>query len=396
MAVLSEQISDFLSKSSWIRRMFDAGAEMKNKYGEDNVFDFSLGNPDLPAPEGVRRGLERMASRAEEPYAFGYMPNPGFPDLRNRLAANLSSEQAMEVSQEDVMLTCGAAGGLNCLLRSVLEPGEEVICPKPYFVEYGFYLANHGGSLKPVPTRSGDFRLDLEEMEKAFTSRTRMVLINSPNNPTGQVYSEQELRELGDLLQRMNAQSSRPILLVSDEPYRFLCYDGQEVPSVLRFYENSVVVSSFSKSLSLAGERIGYVLLHPEMRFKQELMSGLVYTNRILGYVNAPTMGQQILEEALGEEVDTSVYAHRRNRLRDILTQAGYSFTAPKGGFYFFPQAPGGDDVRFTEILREEMILAVPGSGFGGPGHFRLSFCVPDKVIENAADGFSRAMQRMG
>ena len=395
MAVLSEQIGDFLNKSSWIRRMFDAGAELKRKHGEDRVCDFSLGNPDLPAPQGVRRGLEKIASRAGEPYCLGYMPNPGFPGVRDRLAEYLTTEQGVSVAREDVMLSCGAAGGINCLLRAVLEPGEEVICPTPHFVEYGFYLSNHGGTLKPVPAREDDFSLDIEAIERAFTERTRMVLINSPNNPTGQVYSESELKQLGDLLRRKNAESSRPVLLVSDEPYRFLTYDGHEVPSVLQYFENSVVVSSFSKNLSLAGERIGYVLLHPDMPHKTELMDGLVYTNRILGYVNAPTLGQQVIDEALGEEVDTSVYVRRRDKLADILSQAGYEFHAPKGGFYFFPKAPGGDDVEFTRVLQDELVLAVPGSGFGGPGHFRLSFCVPDRVIDNSAPGFQRAMERI-
>jgi len=395
MSVLSEQISDFLTKSSWIRRMFDAGAELKQKHGEENVFDFSLGNPNLPAPAGVRRGLERIAARAEEPYSFGYMPNAGFPEVRDRLAEHLTAEQGVRISKEELMLSCGAAGGLNCLMRSVLEPGEEVICPRPYFVEYGFYASNHGGTLRTVPVKEDDFQLDIDAIEQAFTNRTRMVLINSPNNPTGQIYSEKELQELGELLKRKNAESKRPVLLVSDEPYRFLTFDGHEVPSVLRFYDNSVVVSSFSKNLSLAGERIGYVLLHPDMPQKKELMDGLVYTNRILGFVNAPTLGQQILEDALGEEADTSVYAGRRNMFQEVLDKAGYEYMDPKGGFYFFPKAPGGDDVEFTRILQEELILAVPGSGFGGPGHFRLSFCVPDRVIRDSAPGFQRAMERM-
>jgi aspartate aminotransferase len=357
------------------------------------VFDFSLGNPDLPPPKSVAGALHAIADQSERPYAFGYMPNSGYPAVREKVAEALAMEHGLEIAPGDVLMTCGAAGGLNALLRAVLEPGEEVVCPAPFFVEYGFYAANHGGVLRPVPAVPPDFRLDLERMAEAVTEKTRVVMINSPNNPTGQIYSEQELRSLAEVLRDRSSGRERPILLVSDEPYRFLTYDGAEVPSILKLYEQSVVVSSYSKSLSLAGERVGYLLVNPGMEGKQELMDGLVLTNRILGFVNAPAIGQQVLERALGSQVDLSIYERRRRLMCSVLEQAGYEFSPPKGGFYIFPKAPGGDDVAFVGRLQEERVLAVPGSGFGFAGHFRLSFCVDDRIIENSAESFSRAVR---
>ena len=391
MRLLSNQIEDYLEKSSWIRRMFEAGTELKKQHGEENVFDFSLGNPDVPPPVEVGTALRSIAETADRPYAFGYMPNSGYPSLREKMAESLAREQEMPISAEDVLMTCGAAGGLNSLFRAVLEPGEEVICPAPFFVEYGFYASNHGGVLRPVPALPPDFRLDLDRMDEAVTEKTRIVLINSPNNPSGQVYSQQELQGLAEILKRHSKGRDRPILLVSDEPYRFLTFDGAQVPSILPLYEQSLVVSSYSKNLSLAGERVGYLVLNPGMEGKQTLMDGLVLTNRILGFVNAPAIGQQVLEHCLGSQVDLGVYERRRRLLRQVLEAAGYEFEPPKGGFYFFPKAPGGDDVAFVNRLQQERVLAVPGSGFGYGGYFRMSFCVPDRVIENSADSLARA-----
>ena len=392
MSLLATQVNEFLEKSSWIRKMFEAGRELKKQHGEDRVFDFSLGNPDLPPPAVVGQALHRIADQADRPYAFGYMPNAGFPRVREKLAHHLSREQGTGVGAEDILLTCGAAGGLNCLFRTILEPGEEVVCPSPYFVEYGFYLSNHQGVFKTVPT-TADFHLDIEAIDNALTERTRMVLINSPNNPTGQVYGREEIEALGRLLLARSSGRKRPIFLVSDEPYRFLTYDGAAVHSILPAYPYSAVVSSFSKNLAMAGERIGYVLLNPSMENKDILMDGLVYVNRILGYVNAPTIGQQVLEDALGFEVDVSRFERRRELMQQVLQDAGYRFTSPRGGFYFFPQAPGGDDVEFVRRLQDELVLAVPGSGFGAPGYFRLSFCVPEEVIERSASGFAKAKE---
>ena len=391
MSLLSSEISETLSKGSWIRRIFEQGAEMKKIYGEDKVYDFSLGNPDLPSPGVVGECLAELAARATEPFAFGYMPNAGHPHVREALAAQVAMEQEAPVTGTDLLLSCGAAGGINAFFRAVLTQGDEVICPRPFFVEYGFYVGNHGGRLVTVPTLP-DFDLDVPALLAAITPKTRVVLLNSPNNPTGVIYSEKTIQALADGLMAENAKREKPILLLADEPYRFLTYDGAHVPSIMNIYPYTVVVSSFSKNLSLAGERIGYVALAPQMPGKEELMAGVVFANRILGYVNAPAIGQAILLKALGQQVDSSVYAERRDAMAKVLGDAGYEFVMPKGAFYFFPKAPGGDDVAFVEKLCKERVLAVPGSGFGMPGYFRLTFCVGTKVILGAAEGFKKAI----
>ena len=393
MSVLAKNVAADLANASWVRRMFEAGIQLKAKYGAENIYDFSLGNPDLPAPPAVQQGLRDFCEHAGEPFAFGYMPNGGFPWLREKLAAQLSGEQGVRLGAEDVILTCGAAGGLNAFLRAVLEPGEKVLTFAPYFVEYGFYVSNHGGTLEAVPSKPDNFAPDLAALERAIDEKTRVVLINSPHNPTGAIYSRADLTALAALLENKSQQYGRPIWLVADEPYRFLAYDGAEVPSVLPLYPYAVAVSSLSKNLSLPGERVGYVMLAPQMPEKAELMAALTFTNRILGFVNPPVVGQHIMAAALGSSVEREVYAARRAAMAEVLTGAGYEFFMPRGAFYFFPKAPGGDDVAFVSRLMEERVLAVPGSGFGWPGHFRLAFCVDEKVIRDAAPGFARAAQ---
>ncbi|MBQ9452117.1 MAG: pyridoxal phosphate-dependent aminotransferase [Desulfovibrio sp.] len=391
MSILAESVSGYMQNASWIRRMFEAGGQLKARFGADKVYDFSLGNPDLPAPPAVARGLRDFAAHAEEPFAFGYMPNGGFAWAREKLAAHLSKEQGVALTAEDVILGCGAAGMFNAFLRAVINPGEEMLGIAPYFVEYGFYVANHGGTFRAVMSKKDNFAPDLNAIEEAITPNTRVLLINSPNNPTGAVYSKKELTAIADLLTTKSQQYGRPIWLVADEPYRFLAYDGTVVPSVLPLYSYAVVISSFSKNLSLPGERVGYAAASPLLPERAELMAALALTNRILGFVNPPVVGQHIMAAALGSQVALEVYAARRKAMADVLTAAGYEFHMPSGAFYFFPKAPGGDDVAFVNALLEERVLAVPGSGFGCPGYFRLAFCVDEKVIRNAAEGFARA-----
>ncbi len=394
MAILSAQVQDYMSRSSWIRRMFEAGIELKKKFGADNVCDFSLGNPDLPPPACVCQGLREIADEADTPFAFGYMPNFGYPHVREALAKEVSREQGVAVDPASLVITCGAAGAINAFYRAVIEPGDEVLCPSPYFVEYGFYVENHGGKLTTAPARPGTFDLDVDALEAAITDKTRVLLINSPNNPTGVVYPKETLVALCEMLKRKSAGRARPIFLLADEPYRFLAFDGVEVPSLLPLYPHTVVVSSFSKNLSLAGARVGYALVNPAMPERDELVGGIILANRILGFVNAPALAQKLLAKALGSQVDVNIYAARRDAMKKVLDEAGYSYPMPRGAFYFFPQAPGGDDVAFVSLLTEERILAVPGKGFGCPGHFRLAFCVGEDVINRSAEGFKRAMQR--
>lgn len=393
MPVISPQISNHLEHSSMIRRMFEAGIALKKEHGADKVCDFSLGNPDLPAPPAVVDAMRELAERSDEPLFFGYMPNGGYPWAREALADFLSKEQNLALSSHEVILTCGAAGGLNAFFKAVLAPGDEVLVSAPYFVEYGFYVGNHQGSFKAVNSLPLTFQLDLDAVAAAITPRTRAVMINTPNNPTGQVYTEDSLKALAGILSRKSAEYGRPIFLVSDEPYRFLTFDGVTVPPLLPLYEYAVVVGSFSKSLGLAGERIGYLALSPDMPGRERLEAALMMTNRILGFVNPPAVGQHLMTAALGSQVDVQIYARRREAMAKVLRGAGISFAMPQGAFYFFPEAPGGDDKAFAARLVDELVLAVPGTGFGGPGHFRLAFCVAEEVILRSAEGFKRAAE---
>lgn len=395
MSIISSQMSEYADKGSWIRKMFEQGTQMKAEFGAENVFDFSLGNPDLPPPSGVRNALVSMAERMDQPFSVGYMANAGYPDVREAVAEKASAEQGVKVSGEDLIMTCGAAGGLNSFIRTVINPGEEMLGVAPYFVEYGFYTENYGASFRSVMSNPDDFSLDLEAIEREIGEKTRAFLINSPHNPTGAVYSEDEIKALSDILRKKSAEYGKPIFLAADEPYRFLAYDGATVPSILKHYEHGVVVSSFSKNMSLPGERVGYVLVNPEMKEKREVLGGLTLANRILGYVNAPAIGQKLLLNTLNDQVDITVYDHRRKAMAKVLDNAGYEYSMPKGAFYFFPKAPGGDDLAFVELLRQQKVLAVPGRGFGGPGYFRLAFCVNETVINNAAQGFKKAIENL-
>ncbi len=393
MSLLSKQVGEYLEKASWIRKMFEAGAELKQQFGPENVFDFSLGNPDLPPPRAVKTALEELAARLDQPLTLGYMPNAGLPGARKALAGFLSREQEVELGPGDLVITCGAAGGINALFRALFEAGDQVVCPAPYFVEYGFYAENFQGRLVPVKCKPITFELDLGALEAAISPRTRVVLINSPNNPSGRVYSREELKKLVDIIQRKSLEQGRPIFLVADEPYRFLVYDQVQVPSLMAMYDYAIVVSSFSKSLSIAGERVGYVAVNPRMPEKQELINGITLTNRILGFVNAPVIGQILMEKALNSCVDQRVYQQRRQAMADVLEEAGVEFSMPGGGFYFFPQAPGGDDQVFTRKLFEQKVLVVPGTGFGYPGFVRLAFCVSEEIIRRSGQAIKRAVQ---
>ena len=391
MQLVNSQIRKDMQDASWIRRMFDAGLELKQRVGPDKVFDFSLGNPDVPPPPAAASALRALSDRALEPLGLGYCPNAGLPTVRAAHARKISAEQQVALEARHVVLTCGAAGGLVTLFRAVLEPGDEVLCSAPYFVEYGAYAGHFGGVLRTVPSRDPDFALDVAALEAAIGPRTRVVLVNSPNNPAGSVYGAATLAALGAALARKNAGRERPVFLVSDEPYRALAYDGVAVPPVLPVSPFAVVVGSFSKSLSLAGERVGYLAVSPAMPDAPLLVDALTMTTRTLGFVNAPILGQRLVEALAGESVDVAIYDRRRQAMAAVLRRAGIEFSLPKGAFYFFPKAPGGDDQRFVNLLLEENVLAVPGRGFGTPGHFRLTFCVDETVIARSGPSFERA-----
>jgi aspartate aminotransferase len=391
MAVAKKMLH-FMENSSWIRKMFEEGARLKKIHGAENVFDFSLGNPNVPPPDAVRQKLAEIVSRCQ-PGMHGYMPNAGVPEVRRALSEYLSREHCMALSTDHIITTCGAAGALNIIFKALLDPDDEVLVSAPYFVEYGFYADNHGGVLRTAPTRA-DFSLDMDQIEAAVGPRTKVVLINSPNNPTGQIYSGESLRELGGLLERKSRQYGRTIYVVSDEPYRKIVYDNRVVPCPFDFYPNTLIATSYSKELSLPGERIGFVAVHPHAEDLSALLGALALANRILGFVNAPALMQYLIAELQGMTVDVSIYQRKRDRLVGELQDAGYDLIVPPGAFYLFPRSPLADDVEFVRLLQEENILTVPGSGFGGPGHFRIAYCVDDPTIEGSIPGFKRAIER--
>jgi aspartate aminotransferase len=389
---IADRQKAIMAKSSLIRQMFEKGAQLKAEIGAANVFDFSLGNPNLSPPAEFLKSLEHMVGN-EAPGVHGYMPNAGFMETRSAVARFVAQDQQVPITAEEIVMTCGASGGLNIIFHSLLNSGEEVIVPTPCFMEYDFYAANAGGVLKKVPTRA-DFSLSLDDIEAALGPNTKIVLLNSPNNPTGTVYSADELTALGDMLRRAGAKYGRTLYLVSDEPYRRIIYEGVEVPSIFHHYAESIVATSFSKDLSIPGERIGYVAVNPQLAAKTDLMNALILTNRTLGFVNAPALMQRALPEALNARVDMAAYARKRDLLCRGLSACGYRFIPPAGTFYLFPQSPLVDDRAFVELLQEHHIIAVPGSAFGCPGYFRLAFCVADETITRAIPGFSAAILR--
>jgi len=389
---IAKHIQTIISGSSWIRKMFEEGARLRAEHGAENVYDFSLGNPNLEPPEKFRAALKQAAA-SSIPGVHGYMPNTGYPHVRKSVADYLCNEQKAQVTENEVIMTCGASGALNVILKAILDPGDEVITPTPFFVEYTYYVDNHGGSLKTVSAKP-DFNLDIDAVSDAITQKTRAVLINSPNNPTGQVYSKQSLNELGTLLTEKGKELNRTLYLIADEPYRKIVYDGQKVPSIFQIYTESIIATSYSKDISIPGERIGYLAVNPEASYKKELIAGMALANRILGFVNAPALMQRVVASVQGTSVDISAYARKRELLCNGLSDCGYDFSRPAGAFYLFPRTPVPDDVTFVQALQEELILTVPGSGFGGPGHFRIAFCVADETIINAMPGFKRVMEK--
>ena len=398
MQTVTNQIKDSMASSSWIRKMFEKGLELKKEFGADAVCDFSLGNPDVPPPGETQAALAEIAANAVKPLALGYCPNAGIPAVREALAAYLSRQQETTVSAADVVVTVGAAGALVAFFRAVIEPGDEVITPAPYFVEYGAYCGHFGGVLKAVPSIPPTFRPDVAGIAAAITPKTRAIIVNSPNNPTGCIYSEADVKAIAALVDRVNAEReaegvARPLFLLSDEPYRAFAYDGAKVPAMLPLSKWTCVLGSFSKTLSLAGERIGYFVANPAMVDQATLVAAVTLTNRTLGFVNAPVIGQRLAAALLGVTVDLDVYDRRRKLMAKVLAEAGIEFEMPKGAFYFFAKSPVEDDSAFVDALLKEKILVVPGRGFGFPGYVRLSCSVDEAIIARAADGFKRAME---
>ena len=397
MQTVTRDIGSSMANSSFIRKMFEKGIELKKEFGDDAVCDFSLGNPDVPPPAKAREELVRIAEAAVKPLGLGYCPNAGIPAVREAMAKYLSKQQESDISAGDVVMTVGAAGAMVSFFRAVVEPGDEIVVPAPYFVEYGSYCGHFGGVLKTVPSLPPAFMPDLDGIAAAITSKTRAVLVNSPNNPTGCVYPVDVMKRIAEIVDAENRKregipGSRPLFLLSDEPYRAFAFDGAVVPAVLPLTKWACVLGSFSKTLSLAGERIGYFVANPAMPDHETLIAAVTLTNRTLGYVNAPVVGQRLAAALLDETVDLETYDRRRRLMAKVLSDAGVEFEMPKGAFYFFAKSPVPDDAAFVDALLRERILVVPGKGFGFAGYVRLSCSVDEKIIARSADGFRRAV----
>jgi aspartate aminotransferase len=392
---ISRAIQDEMTKSSWIRKMFTQGLRLKKEFGADNVADLSLGNPVMEPPPEVITRLREIATD-DTPGTHRYMPNSGFHSTRAAVATHLQGKTSVPYAAEHVVMTVGAGGALNVALKGLLDPGDEVICLTPYFVEYRFYVTNHGGKVVLVPTDAG-FRPDPKAIGSAITPRTRALIVNSPNNPSGVVYSAADYDALADVLTAAEGANGRTIYLISDEPYRAIRYDGVEVPWPVNHYRDTIHITSFSKDLAMPGERIGYLAVNPATPDAELVRSAFTFANRTLGFVNAPALQQRLVEGLLDVKVDISGYAAKRDRLMVALERAGYPLVRPQGAFYMFPAVPDPalDDVEFVGICLEERLLVVPGSGFGSPGHFRISYAVTDRDIDIAVEALQRVAERI-
>ena len=389
MAV-SQKVRRFMEEGGWIRRVFEEGMALKAQIGADKVFDLSLGNPVLEPPQEFHDELRRLAN-APVSGMHRYMPNPGYMETRQAVAETLKKDSGLDFSGDDVIMTCGAAAAANVVLKTILNDGDEVIILSPYFWEYLYYIDNHGGAAV-VATCDDEFQPDLAAIEAVMTAKTRAIMINSPNNPSGAVYSEESLKGLAALLERKQAEHSTEIFIISDEPYRRIIFDGMSFPQVLPHYDNSVVVTSHAKDLALPGERIGYIAVNPNYPGKEELSAGLSFCNRTLGFVNAPALMQHIVRNLQGVSVDAGYYEKKRDYLCQHLGELGYEIVRPQGAFYLYPKSPIEDDVMFCRTLLDSNVLVVPGRGFGTPGYFRMSYCVEDWVLEGAVDGMAKAI----
>ena len=386
--MISRKMSYLAKNGSAIRAMFEEGKEMAAKFGKENVYDFSLGNPNTPAPEIIRETAIRLLNESDPVFLHGYMSNVGYENVRDSIAADLNRRFGTAYDRKHLIMTVGAAGAMNVALKTVLDAGDEVVIQAPYFGEYNNYISNFEGVPVVISPREEDFSLNLSEMEQKIGPKTKALILNSPNNPTGVIYPEKDIIALADLLRQKQNQYGHAIYLISDEPYREIVFGDYEVPHLPDYYENTFVGYSYSKSLSLPGERIGYLLISPKMEDLDETVGAAAVANRILGFVNAPSLFQQVVACCADQTSDMGVYIRNREILYRELTAYGYQIVEPKGAFYMFPKCPIPDDKAFCQAAKKYRILIVPGRTFMGPGYFRLAFCVSEKTVLDSLEGF--------
>jgi aspartate aminotransferase len=392
---IAMKIASQISKSSWIRKMFEEGERLRQEFGADKIYDFTLGNPDVEPPESFSRELLELAQNPL-PGMHRYMNNAGYAETRSAVAEKISKDSALTVPADNIIMTCGAGGALNVVLKTILNPGEEVIILAPYFVEYKFYIDNHGGVPVEVWTDHDTFQLDIDAIEKAITAKTRAIIICSPNNPTGVIYPAESLKRLGDVLKRIHEKNGHLIYVISDEPYARIAFDGQHVPNIFPLVESSVIVTSHSKDLALPGERIGYLAANPRMATAGQFIEGAVFSNRVLGFVNAPALMQRLVAKLQDESVDIGAYQAKRDLLVNELSGMGFSMVKPDGAFYIFPKSPLADDVEFVKLAQKHHILLVPGAGFGAPGYFRIAYCFDVGMIERSLPAWQALAKEVG
>lgn len=394
--MISQKMQGLVDNNSVIRQMFEEGKRMALEFGEDKVYDFSLGNPNVPAPDKVGQTIENLLKNEDPVMLHGYMPNAGFTDVRDRIASSLNRRFDTSFTADNIMMTVGAAGGLNCALKALINPGDEVLTFAPYFVEYRNYVANYDGVLKEVAPDTETFQPDLEAFKNAVTSRTRALIINNPNNPSGVICPEDTITAIADILRKKQEEYGTEIFIISDEPYRELVYTGAEVPYITKYYDNTIVGYSFSKTLSLPGERIGYLVIPSEASDHDRLFQAVTIANRVLGFVNAPSLMQKVVAECLDEKADIDFYARNRDTLYDALREYGFSCIKPEGAFYMFIKSPTPDEKEFVSRAKEEHILLVPGSSFACPGFVRLAYCVSYETCVNSLPGFKKVAESFG
>lgn len=394
--MIAEKMKPFVQNNSAIRTMFEEGNRLRQIYGADKVYDFSLGNPSVPAPDCVKEAIIDLVSSEDPTVLHGYMSNAGFEEVRETIAGSLNRRFGTAFSAKNLIMTVGAASGLNVILKTILNPGEEVVVFAPYFLEYGAYIKNYDGCLVEISPDTRTFQPNLEELEKKITPNTRAVIVNTPHNPTGVVYSENTIKALAEILEKKQEEYQRVIYLISDEPYRELAYDGVEVPWLTKYYRNTVVGYSYSKSLSLPGERIGYLVIPDELEDSENVITAATIANRILGSVNAPSLMQKVIQRCVDAEADVSAYDRNRLALYNGLKECGFQCIKPQGAFYLFVKSPVPDEKQFCEAGKKYNILMVPGSSFACPGYVRLAYCVSYETIVNSLPGFRRLADEYG
>jgi len=386
--IVAETVIQQIESASWIRKMFEEGIRLKQERGAENIFDFTLGNPIEDPPLQVQEAIRKLAEK-NPPGSHGYMPNAGFPNVRQCLAKSLERDTGVPFTENHIIMTVGCAGAMNTLFKAVLNPGDEVIVPMPCFPDYQFYILNFSGIMVPVETDES-FELDVAAIQRKITPKTRAIILNSPNNPTGVIYSKEALEELEQVLQK----ADHPIIVVSDEPYKSFVYDDVTCPEMASIISNCIIATSWSKTWSIPGERIGYLAISPNLKEAKPLSQACTFTNRILGFINAPAIWQLVIAEALDAGPDLEMYREKRNLLCDGLAKTGYEARKPQGAFYLFLKTPIPDDMEFTQMLQAEGVLAVPGRGFGRSGYVRLSLTVSRDTIVRSLPFFERALKQ--